>query len=371
MLEVDPTEFASLLDNSRRKGVVWERPGHASFFANGALMFESPVGVRIHGGLSRHAGTSQMSLRLYFTQSRQAWSPPGPLIGFERARLHKTLVLHGDERQHLGTGEWHYVNPIAYDVARRLGVLAPETTPTTLVVNGADPRPYVLTEYLDFDFLESRFGSRDFDLFDTKDVARRPRPTEGPIAELRIRFGESENWTLDRIGQVVDLDNLSGWFLTALFCGTNDAWQGPLLRNRSRAEAKWFWAAWDLDLSFGRPVPVYEFPDPAWAFDQFLEIFGQDPKRQGRTRDERALLLRHLFSTSPEFRRSFADLFVSVRDHVLTPGFWDETLSKYESAAAINHVADRAYQTKIREYIAHRPAVLTEQIRRHLQIEIP
>ena len=364
VLEMDPGDLDALLSHSQQRGRRWERPARIAFLSDGAVRFESHVGVRIHGGISRIADSRQRSFRLRFTESLGSSTPAGASIGFREARRHRTLVLHGDVRGQLGA-EWHYVNPVAFELARRVGVHTAETTPITLVINGGKPLPYVLTEYLDLDFLETRFGHRDFTMFDTK--SRTPEEIEAinPLTELYARAGAPENWTLERVAEVVDIDNLSRWFIASLYCGTRDMWQGKLVRDRSGPRAKWFWIAWDFDQSFGRPPAVpYPIPqpEPVWEDDQFalhLSVL--------RQRDERAVLLEHLFRTSEEYRRVFRELFHKVRAELLTEQFIDQVLTQYEQVAADHGIEDTQYQKRIRQWFANRPDIVRRQVQTYAQ----
>jgi hypothetical protein len=365
VLAVDGDGLAELYDHPFQRGRRWERVGQVAFLTNGAVQFESPVGVRVHGGGSRQQNPK--SLRLFFRTALEAVDAPGRRIGFQRDREHQSLVLHSDRRAEAGGMAWHYVNPIAYEFARRLGVMTAETAPISVVINNAPPRPYILTEYLDLDWLEDRFGHRNFSIFDTKDSAVHEAITaEGPLAELTTRFGAQQNWTLENVAQVIDIDSMSRWFLTVLFCGTRDAAQGKLVRDRSRPDAKWFWVAWDLDHSFGRKDV---FSAQTWELDHFETMLGRN--WTGPYRDARVVLLKHLFGTSDEFRQSFARRFMTARDSLLTPAWIDSTLSRYEGLAAINGVTDTGYQATIREFLAKRPNAVRDLLNEHLHTTIP
>lgn len=368
VLEIDPGDLDALLGHPRERGRRWERPAKIAFLSDGSVRFESYVAVRIHGGVSRIADTSQRSFRLHFTESLRASIPGGASIGFTGARRHRTLVLHGDVRGQPGA-EWHYVNPIAYELVRRVGVLTPETAPTTLIVNKGEPLPYVLKEYLDLDYLEARFGHRDFAVFDTKSRTPSEIETINPVADLRARFGEAENWTLDRVAEVLDIDNLSRWFIAALYCGTRDMWQGKLVRDRSDPNSKWFWVAWDFDQSFGRP-PVEPYrvpqPDPVWEDDQFaVQLFHHRVNA-----DERVLILGHLFRTSAEYRRSFTELFERIRAERLTPEFLSQVVARYEQIAAEHAIEDTLYQEHIRAWFAHRPEIVKRQLQMYARADL-
>jgi hypothetical protein len=360
VLETNPDDLQTIIANAGQRGRKWEPSGRVSFLAAGVLKFESAVGVRIHGDISRHSATNQKSFRLYFRKILEATNAPGPAIGFEGERSHNILVLHGDERHSDAAGEWHYSNPLAYDIAKKIGVMTAETLPAALVINGGAPQPYVITEYVDLDYFASRFGHRNFEIYDSKDLAPW-LDSAGPVVELRARYGDSRNWTVEQIGQLVDIDNLSRWYLTTLFCGTHDLWQGKLVRDQSRRDAKWFWVAQDLDASFLEYDEEKPFPPPVWEYDRPM------PPRDFP--DPRIIILRQLF-THEEFRRSFAKLFVDVRDNMLTPEFLNKAISRYEQAATVYGVKNIEYQGKVRAYLKRRPVSLRQQLAKYLRIDV-
>ena len=123
----------------------------------------------------------------------------------------------------------------------------------------------------------------------------------------------------------LDLDNLSRWYLTVLFCASGDVFNGPVVLDLRRPGARWRWIAWDLEFGFGSPY----FPRQAgWQRDIFnYTLFGR------RRSNLRAVLLRKLFADSPDFRRSFARLFSEVMNHRLTEPFLDERLEHYRRIA--------------------------------------
>ena len=56
-----------LLANATKKGLAWERPGLFTFYREGKILFQSRVGVRIHGGEeARRNYPDMLAFRLYF-----------------------------------------------------------------------------------------------------------------------------------------------------------------------------------------------------------------------------------------------------------------------------------------------------------------
>ena len=363
VLEMDRDEFAEIYENPGRRGRRWERPGRAAFLTNGQLTFESPVGIRVHGGSSRFLPAK--SLRLFFRSSLGATPPRSSEVGLEGNARYETLVLHGDVRPDTGGLPFRFINPISYTIARRLGVRTAATAPVSLVLNGAAPQAYVTSEHLSPSLLKRVLGSDSLRVYDLRDAIDRERlRTEGPLPELRERLGPRSGWTMERVGEVVDLDNLSDWLLSVLFCGTRDLSQGTLVHDPSRAGPKWFWIGWDYDMSFGRLDGELGSSDSL----HMNWLFGSAP---GPETEARKIILQHLFTTSEPFRQDFARRFVRARDSLVTAGFLDETLSDYERAAAAHGITDVRYQSLARTFLTRRPEILTQQLRLHLTADLP
>ena len=72
---------------------------------------------------------------------------PGVLFGGQSDPITR-LVVHND-RRHDGRGRWwHLVNPLAYDIARQIGAVTPNTQPVRFFINGEFLGIYVLTEHI-------------------------------------------------------------------------------------------------------------------------------------------------------------------------------------------------------------------------------
>lgn len=363
VLEVDRNELREIVEHPGQRGRRWERVGRIAFLADGKLTFESPVGVRVHGGSSRYLPVK--SLRLFFRPSLGATHPTSADVGLEGDATYETLILHGDVRPDSGEREFHYANPVSYAIARRLGISTSATVPASLVINGEAPLPYVTSEQLNRALLRARMRSDSLTIYNLRDARDKERlRAEGPIAELHARFGPDSTWTMEQVGEVVDLDNLTAWFLSVMFCGTRDIAQGTLVHDPTRVGAPWYWVAWDFDMSFGR----LDDPDGGRAEDFHLKwiyapVRTPDP-------DARAIILRHLFRSSAEFRERFARRFVYARDSLVTQPFLEQTLSTFEQAATDNGIVDVRYQSVMRTFLMRRPAVLTRQLQERLSINL-
>ena len=319
--------------NVIQHGPEWERDASVSYFEGGRLRFATGVGVRIHGASSR-IRSPRMGFRLYFRRRLGATQVPPGVLFEPDAQPIRRLVVHNDSRWGRGFF-WHFVNPLAYDIAERVGAIAPDTKPVRFFVNGEYYGVFVLTERFDERFFEAHRG-------------------HGQIRLDQKRFNELWNWvratrplTPERVREHIDLDNLTRWFLAVAFCATRDAYQGPGQYEDLTRQAPWFWVNWDMDQSFRE-----------WDLDTFqliLERIAEEPR--GRNRAEpRAIILTHLIAESPEYRREFMRIFQHAMNHQWTPAFLEERFQHYAQLAKDLGVENTAYLTPLRMFFDRRPA---------------
>ena len=243
-----------LLTNPTRVGRDWEHPATVSYFEDGDLRFAANAGLRVHGGTSR-TGSPVPSFRLYFrTEYGSAQFRGGTLFAGKGDPLTR-LVVHNDLRQDFRGRWWHLVNPLAYDVARRIGALAPETHPASFILNGDPQGLYVLTEHVRKPFLVSRFGH---DNFDRADEALRRQWMRDVMSRPSFTMADAATW--------LDIESLTRWFISIVFCGTSDPFQAVMFRNRTQPGARWFWVNWDMDHSF---MDLYRRALAPWSQDSF------------------------------------------------------------------------------------------------------
>ena len=340
-LFVRPRDLTSrlrgLLVNARRSGAEWERPGWVSFFENGQVVHSAPAGVRIHGGSSREQKRPQ-GFRLYFRREYGARELPGA-VAFGAAHAHplRRLVLHNDYRDRSDRLRWQFMNPLAYDIARAIGALAPPTRPVRFVLNGEFQGVYVLTEHLHpRDYFEAHPGYR---MRATHDEINALWPQVRAIRPLRMQT----------VAPLVDVDNLTRWFIAVVFCATGDAYQEPgVFRDPTRTTGQWFWVNWDMDGSFRDPAQD--------SFPALLSRTGQ--RRARRPNDPRPYILTTLLDQDPEYRAYFMRTWTEAMNHVLTPAFLDDRYRHYEQLAVELGVADRRFLVSLRRFLTERPRLV-------------
>lgn len=326
-----------LLANSRRSGADWERPAWVSFFEDGRLVLSAPAGARIHGGSSRELKLPQ-GFRLYFRRKYGARELPGAVV-FGDGHPHplRRVVLHNDAR-HRGDGNrWQFMNPLAYDIARRVGSMAPPTRPVRFLLNGEFQGVYVLTEHLHpRDYFEAHPG-------------RRMRESPDEINTLYRQVRALSPLDMRSVGRLVDLDSLTRWFIAVVFCATGDAYQEPgIFRDTSRESAQWFWVNWDMDGSF-RHADLDSFP-------ALLSRTGA--RRARRPNDPRPYILTTLLDRDAEYRAYFMRTWTDAMNHALTKEFLDERYAHYERLARDLGVDDRRFLVPLRHFLTERPRLV-------------
>ncbi len=326
-----------ILANKMRHGRSWERQGWVSFFEHGRLTYTASAGVRVHGGGSRLTSPRQ-GFRLFFRRAYGAKELPAG-IAFQGAHAHsvRRLVIHNDVRVGRARVKWHLANPLAYDIAAAAGGIVAATRPVRFFLNGEFQGVFVLTEHFDPDeYFKTHWGypvrlnNSEFEALWQQVQALRP---------IRMRS----------VGQLVDLDNLTRWFIAVAFCATGDAFQGPgQFRDPARTAAQWFFVNWDMDLSFRDP-----------AHDTFASILSANGERRGRrTSDPRSRILTTLLREDPDYRELFKRIWVDVMNHQITPAFLAERFEHYERLGAELGVRDRRYLDPLKRFLQARPAVV-------------
>jgi hypothetical protein len=324
-----------LLTNPRKSGDEWERPAWVSFFEQGRLVHSAPAGARIHGGSSRELDRPQ-SFRLYFRRKYGARELPGA-IAFGENHTHplRRLVLHNDARHRSDGNRWQFANPLAYDIARQAGALAPPTRPVRFLLNGEFQGVYVLTEHLHArDYFEAHPGHRMRDSLDEINALFQQIRVMSPV-------------DMATAGQLVDLDSLTRWFIAVVFSATGDAYQEPgLFRDPAREAAQWFWVNWDMDGSFRHADQD--------SFSALLSRTGA--RRARRPNDARPYLITTLLDRDPEYRAHFMRVWTDVMNHALTPEFLDERFAHYDRLTTELGIDDRRFLPPLRRFLTERPA---------------
>jgi formylglycine-generating enzyme required for sulfatase activity len=334
-LYIEPSTLRELLDHKMEHGRDWERPATFSYFDGGQLRFTAQAGVRIHGGGSRITSPRQ-GFRLFFRRQYGATrAPAGVLLDASSDPLRR-LVIHNDVRRGGRGVLWHMVNPFGYDLARRIGAITPETKPVRFFLNGEFQGPYVLTEHFDDEY------------FDAHMPGRRVTMRIEDMRVLRARVDATHPLTMEAAAELLDLENVTTWFLAVLFAGTRDAYQGPgQFLDEGRERAGWFWVTWDVDESFRD-----------WDLDTFQYLLERVGERyRGRRPSEpRGTVLTRLVAGDARYRAHLARRVDDMLNHQLTRAFTAERAAHYANIAAAYGAPSLEYVSHLNDFLDKRPA---------------
>jgi hypothetical protein len=360
----DPDRGIFIKANSRERGRDWERMAYVSYFERGRLMFASAVGLRLHGGASRRQ-PRQKRVRLYFRDEYGADRfPPGLIFGGESYAL-STLVVRTDHQ--------HFACPLAFDISRRIGAVAPKTWPVIFVLNGESLGQYYLTEHLSRKRWESRLGHTNFYFYRYRDVPRRFQSEDGlaDSDEYRRLIYLVRNTrvplTVEAVEQCVDIDNLTRHLLSVAFCGTNDWTQGILFLDKSRPDPRWTWINWDMDHSFvDYGAPWKRGKRPRWRQEALELLFShrdflerENPERPITQGDMRKVLFTRLWKASPEYRDYFVRLTTDLLNHRIDRDYLLSRLAFYRDVMGVEIPETRD------EFMLHRGEFIREELQRY------
>jgi formylglycine-generating enzyme required for sulfatase activity len=321
-----------LLPNKREHGEEWEREGSVSYFDGGKLIFASGVGVRIHGGGSRITAP-RPGFRLYFRRKYGPRELPPGILFSPSAQPVRRIVVHDDVRRD-GKIDWHFANPLAYDIARAIGAIAPETKPVRFFLNGEYYGPFVLTERFDERFFAAHWGYDDILL------------SQDEMDKLWEWVRTTRPLTMSNVSQHVNIDNVTRWFVAVAFTATRDAYQGPgQFLDRTKSAGGWFWVNWDMDQSFRD-----------WNLDSYQYLLERVAEgRRGRNPAEpRSVILSKLIAEDPQYRDYLKRVVQKALNHQLTQAFLMERYEHYLTTATQLQVRRLDYLPRLRQFLERR-----------------
>lgn len=226
-----------LLTHPSWRGAAWEREAYMTAFIDGAVAFELPAGVRIHG--TEPYDAPKQSLRLYVRGDYGAARLEAPLFP---GHPYQPAGDQRYDRLQLQAGEHGVVwtllrDHLAAGVAGALGVPAAQGRFVWLFLNGSSWGLYRLTERVDRFFLEDNFDVTSADV----------------VREGDARDGSDETWDvlIDWVGthdlqepahyaQVEDWVDLDAFTDVAVLYRLFDLPAESLIAVRARG-GRWFW----------------------------------------------------------------------------------------------------------------------------------
>lgn len=266
------------------RGHASERAAWVTARQGSRILFESPVGLRIHGGSSRVGPMKSLALIFREEYGGQPASPPGLFFGPDTPAVRHLVLLAAYESSQFDA-------ILATEMARRLGCRTSRSVPAIVRVNGTEIRaPYFVTEHQSPEFVAQRYGLADVDWFRLKGE------TEPPESFIEWRRWQRKDRPFDLAGEAArfDLDDLCSWALAMTYTATTDNDQGAYFRDRTRSEAPWQCLTWDLDAAFNNGIYTHRDVTIDCRRQCFEILYG-----------ERGRFFFKAINQSPEFRERF------------------------------------------------------------------
>lgn len=355
-------EKTGILANPDKHGREWERRASIALWDNGRQLFSSAAGLRIHGG-KRRTSKSFNSFRIYFREGYEIPSMPAHLLFPESTSLPslQTIVLH--------TTDWPknqpFNNPLAYDIAREIGCLAPETRLVEINLNGQSLGMGFVTEHLSKRQWGPRFQGRKFNYYKF-----RGKITEKDRAMYTDYFWATANHpdplTPAIVKETIDLDNFSRHVFSWAWSGTTDYCQGVAVLDREVPGSRLFWINWDMDQSFyDYTALTHGYQRPNWQ-QAGMGIINRNSHICGRT-----MLFSRLFRESPEYRSYITQMVTELLNHRISKDFLQQRIQYYEQMLRAFGEPHDEYIAMLQDFMANRNNFILEELKQMSNHEGP
>lgn len=254
------------VENYENKGREWERQAFVEYFdEDGTIPFSTEMGIRIHGGYSRHYG--QKSFNLYF---REEYGGLKNLKGYELIpgamnydKTKKTLKYKNFMLRNGGNDtEYTKIQDVwIQSMLQDRAYTTQAARPCVLFLNGEYWGLYNLTEKYSDNYLEEEFGvdkanvviikEGEVDEGEDTDIAL----YEELMAMADLDMTKEENYK--KFCDMVDLQSFLDYYATEIYIGNCD-WDSEknicLWRTREKesgkyGDAKWRWMLYDTEYS--------------------------------------------------------------------------------------------------------------------------
>ncbi|MCI0395200.1 MAG: CotH kinase family protein [Chloroflexi bacterium] len=380
-LAVDPADLwdgeQGIYANPDQRGHAWERPVDMAFLeAGGRLGFQSPGGVRIHGGWGRRS--DKKSFRLYFRQEYGLSRLEYPLFSGGPDSF-KRLVLHagGQDSSQVPTNWSLLRNALADELAQASGGYASDNRPVLLFLNSELWGVYILRERIDPFFFADNYGVVVADYLEAPEQLGQEtvNPESRPHWDHLMAFVASHDLAdpanYDYVTTQVDVNNFIDYHALQILIANSDWPHHNVQQFRPRLQGgRWQWLFWDSDHAFGLYPTTYETDMLAVALS---------PTHPHDT-DRYTLLLRKLLENP-----AFVDLFlVRLADllNFLTPEMMLTDLDNLAArlAPVIPYEAGRwplpgdnwpAHIQEMRDFVQQRPVYVRQHVVEHFNLPPP
>ncbi len=363
------SEKYGILSNFDEHGRPWERLSYARFFRNGEQIFSNFSGIRLQGGDPGRA-KGLINFRLFFREEYGKSMIEGAKLFHGSAGNIKRLAVKQSEWP-----EWPLNSPIAYDVSRQLGVLAPPTEAVLLYLNGKELGLYYIVPHLGEKQIKTMLPADNYRYYRIRG-SQHVTDKKFIVSDFYRILSTDKNMSEEFAGQFFDLENLTRQIFSYMANATGDFCQGISLKGESPG-SKMFWFSWDMDHSYvDVPVEIKKVEShnrKRWEQppDILLGLTGE--KESGIISTcGRIRLFRRLINEDPVFREKTKHFFVSMMNHQLTDEFITPLLDRYQQQLrAIAYPNGDEYIQILRDFFSHREQYLLEQMQIYFPAEAP
>ncbi len=353
-----------ILANRDKKGREWETPVEISYMENGEVLFETYAGLRVHGGINRAEEWYRPSFRLYFRKKYGLAAVPQGLILPDLEIPLRTLVLKDTE----WPPGYPLNNPLAYDIAGRVGSVVPATRLVEVYLNGKSHGMSYAVEHLSRRQWGQRFDHEDYLFF----IYRANNSIKEQVTYIK-KFGsvanEGENFSLQFVEESIDLANLSRQIISWSFCGTNDYCQGAGVYDSSDPDARGFWINWDMDQSFWDVKGASKnLPREIWQMPGLDRFFSDQKLKTGCYQKD---LFFRLIKKSDEYKKYFLKLLVDTLNHCLTHKYLQSRIDYYQKMLIQYGKPHPEYIAMLNTFIEYRPGRILQEIKKKFSLRGP
>jgi hypothetical protein len=273
--------------NYMSRGDEWERPAHLELFElDGSRPLAQEVGIRIHGGWTRHL--PQKSLRLYARDEYGTSRLSHRFFASKAADDFNRLILRN------GGNDWALAvmrDAALQTLVQHLPFETQHYQPAVVFLNGEYWGLHAFRDRLDPHHLETHHGvprDRVAILERDAEISDGEPGDELPYRELLAGLQGGELSTAAEVDAHLELSGYLDYVITQMYAGNTDwpqnniSWwryTGQPTAERGPRDGRWRWLMYDVDWSFGsfltevtNPVEHMFDAHHPWAFDLFRAL---------------------------------------------------------------------------------------------------
>lgn len=358
-----------ILTNFDEHGRRWERLSYSRLFRDGKSVFSNFSGVRLQGGdPGREKGL--INFRLFFREEYGKSMIEGSRLFNGSAGNIKRLAVKQSEWP-----KWPLNSPIAYDVSRQLGVLAPPTELVLLYLNGEELGLYYIVPHLGEKQIKNMLPDNDYKYCRIRGN-QHYTDKKFIVRDFFKKLSSDEAMSEEFARQFFDIENLTRQVFSYMVNATGDYCQGITLKGKSPG-SKMFWYSWDMDHSYvDVPVDIKKLniaKRERWQQPPGIKL-GLFKRKPGQKKHHcaRLRLFRRLTNEDPIFREKTKHFFASMMNHQITDEFVTTLLDQHQQKLqAIAYPGGDEYIGVLRDFFKHREGFLFEEMQRYFPAEPP